>query len=147
MDLRLWTFRPIEYHADLSKDFTTESTLENPVPVLGIIWDRKDDNLSISIDDVSVSENLSKREILSVTKAIFDPLGFLAYALLPAKLLLQQIWATKSDWDTPLPEEIKVNFLKWLGNLQILTDLKIPRRIGSGDKSSWSLRVFCDSSQ
>ncbi|GBM00954.1 hypothetical protein AVEN_6294-1, partial [Araneus ventricosus] len=147
MDLRLWTFGPIEYHTVLSTDFTTESTFENPVPVLGIIWDRKDDNLSISIKDVSVSERLSKREILSVTQAIFDPLGFLAPVLLPAKLLLQQIWEIKSDWDTPLPEEIKVKFLKWFENLQILTDLKIPRRIGFGDKRSWSLHVFCDSSQ
>ncbi|GBM90144.1 hypothetical protein AVEN_20271-1 [Araneus ventricosus] len=108
MDLRLWTFGPIEYHPDSSTDLTTEYTFENPVPVLGIIWARNDDTLSISIKDVSVSENLSKREILVVTQAIFDPLGFLAPVLLPAKLLLQQIWATKSDWDTPLPEEIKV---------------------------------------
>ncbi|GBN05266.1 hypothetical protein AVEN_116394-1 [Araneus ventricosus] len=111
MDLRLWTFGPIEYHADLS--IYHRIHIRESCTSFRDYLDRKHDNLSISIKDVSVSENLSKREILSVTQATFDPLGFLAPVLLLAKLLLQQIWATKSDWDTPLPEEIKDFEMVW----------------------------------
>lgn len=106
------------------------------------MWNRKEDNLCISIKTSPVSENLSKREVLSLTQTIFDPLGFLTPVLLTAKLLLQEIWTIKVDWDTPFSEEIKVKFLKWYNNLQILTDLKLPRRIRFGDRRSWSLHAF-----
>lgn len=149
MDLRMWIFGPIENNVAglIPMDLGTESTLNDSVPVLGVIWDREEDNISIGIKTAVLSENLSKREVLSVTQTIFDPLGFLAPVLLPAKLLLREIWATKTDWDTSLPENMNTKFLKWYSNLKILSNLKIPRRIGFGDKSSWSLHTFCDASQ
>lgn len=145
MDLRMWTFGPVEDY--VGSIISSESTLENIVPVLGIMWDRKEDNLYIESKIVGVSETLSKREALSLTQSIFDPLGFLTPVLLPAKLWLQEIWVVKVDWDSPLPEGIKNKFLKWCNKLEILNKLRIPRRIGFGDRSSWSLHVFCDASQ
>lgn len=102
----------------------TESTLEDPVPVLGIMWNRKTDDLSISIRTAPISENLSKREVLLLTQTIFDPLGFLTPVLLTAKL--QEIWALKVDRDILLPEKIRSKFLKWYNNLSVLANLKLP---------------------
>ncbi|GFR11777.1 integrase catalytic domain-containing protein [Trichonephila clavata] len=70
-----------------------DSTLENIDPVLGIMWDKKDNTLYVESKTILVSENLSKRGVLSLTQAMFDPLGFLAPVLLTAKLLLQEMWA------------------------------------------------------
>ncbi|GBN40590.1 hypothetical protein AVEN_100945-1 [Araneus ventricosus] len=79
-------------------------------------------------------------------RGIFDPLGFLAPALLPAKLLVQQAWATKSDWDTPLPTDIQSKYMQWLDELKDLSKIKIPRRLGYGSPDHWTLHVFCDAS-
>lgn len=90
---------------------------------------------------------MSKREVLSLTQAIFDPLGLLTPVVLTAKMLLQEIWAVKTDWDAPLPENLTNKFLKWYENLHTLANLKLSRRIVFGDKIFWSLHVFCDASQ
>ncbi|GFR29757.1 integrase catalytic domain-containing protein [Trichonephila clavata] len=78
---------------------------------------------------------------------MFDLLGFLLPVLLTAKLLLQEMWVCGVSWDTPLPENIKSKFLKWYNRLEVLSELRIPWRMGVGDRSFWSLHVFCDTSQ
>ena len=103
MDLRMWTFGSVEKDVELVlRDLTTEPTLEDPVSVLGVMWSRKEDHLSIDIKTESVSEKLPKREILSLIQTIYDPLGFIVPVLVLAKLMLQEIWATNVDWDSPL---------------------------------------------
>ncbi|GFY40575.1 uncharacterized protein TNIN_428121 [Trichonephila inaurata madagascariensis] len=125
MDLRLWTYGPVgEAMRSALDGLNAESTSENIVPVLGIVWDRKGDTLYVECKTVLVSENLSKREILSLTQAMFDPLGFLTPVLLTAKLLLQEMWACGVGWDTPLTENIKRKFLKWYNGLEVLNELK-----------------------
>lgn len=147
MDLRMWMCGPIDDNVNLSiKDFNFESS-EDPLSVLGVLWNRKEDTLSIKVRTVPLSGNLSKRKILSLTQTVFDPLGFLVPIMLPAKLLLQEIWAIKADWDAPLPEGVEKKFLRWYSALEKLTDFNLPRRIGFGVKKDWSLHIFCDASQ
>ncbi|XP_035229439.1 uncharacterized protein LOC118201437 [Stegodyphus dumicola] len=74
-------------------------------------------------------------------------LGFFVPVILPAKLILQEAWATKSTWDKPLPEELQTRFERWYERLPSLSSLKLPRRMGHGIKDSWTLHVFCDASQ
>ncbi|GFR22100.1 integrase_H2C2 domain-containing protein [Trichonephila clavata] len=93
MDLRMWTSGPVgEEVRSTLECLNAESTLENIVPVLGIMWDRKDDTLYVESKTVLISKNVSKR-VLSLTQAMFDPLGFLAPVLLTAKFLLQEMWS------------------------------------------------------
>ncbi|GFR28868.1 uncharacterized protein TNCT_13961 [Trichonephila clavata] len=122
MDLRMWTSGPVgEEVRSTLEGLNAESTLENIVPVLGIMWNRKDDTLYAE--------------------------SFLVPVLLIAELLLQKMWAYGGGWDTPLPENIKNKFLKWYNRLEVLSELRTPRRMGFGDRSFWSLHVFCDASQ
>lgn len=149
MDLRMWEFGPIEQEDKslfnnkklLNEDLTTS------VPVLGLTWDRKDDSLKISNKFCSEIENPSKRQILAITQGIFDPIGFLAPALLPAKLMIQEAWSTKLDWDVPLSEKIQTDFKKWYKELPHLNNLKIDRRVGHGCEGKRSIHTFCDASQ
>ena len=41
----------------------------------------------------------SKRGILSFTTSIFDPLGILTPFTLEPKLLIEELWSRKIDWD------------------------------------------------
>lgn len=50
------------------------------------------------------SKSNTRRGILSLTSSIYDPLGFLAPIILPAKKLLQDMCKQRLDWDNPVGE-------------------------------------------
>ncbi|GBL93301.1 hypothetical protein AVEN_130832-1 [Araneus ventricosus] len=147
MNLRMWCWGPFEVtNQDVTCNVNIEQDVNPVIPVLGLKWDRTDDTLVITPKLEAKLESPTKRKILSLTQGIFDPLGFLAPSLLPAKLLVQQAWATKSDWDTPLPTDIQTKYMQWLDELKELSKIKIPRRLGYGSPDHWTLHVFCDAS-
>ena len=56
--------------------------------------------------DVNVKEcgdYYTKRKVLSIISAIFDPLGLLGPVIITTKIFMQQLWKKKFDWDDPLP--------------------------------------------
>ncbi|UYV76707.1 hypothetical protein LAZ67_14001843, partial [Cordylochernes scorpioides] len=149
MDLRMWQFGPIhrvkEVYSRLPPSVDIERIEE--ASVLGMKWNLLEDTLNVTPKFGVIINSLSKRDLLSHTQQIFDPIGFLAPVLLPAKLLIQQAWTVKTDWDEPLPSTIQENFMKWYSELDTLADIKIPRRVGHGVRAHWSIHIFCDASQ
>ncbi|UYV67071.1 hypothetical protein LAZ67_4003814, partial [Cordylochernes scorpioides] len=149
MDLRMWQFGPIprvkEVYSRLPPSVDIERSEE--ASVLGMKWNLLEDTLNVTPKFGVIINSLSKRDLLSHTQQIFDPIGFLAPVLLPAKLLIQQAWTVKTDWDEPLPSTIQENFMKWYSELDTLADIKIPRRVGHGVRAHWSIHIFCDASQ
>ncbi|UYV75610.1 hypothetical protein LAZ67_13000736, partial [Cordylochernes scorpioides] len=149
MDLRMWQFGPIhrikEVYSRLPPSVDIERSEE--ASVLGMKWNLLEDTLNVTPKFGVIKNSLSKRDLLSHTQQIFDPIGFLAPVLLPAKLLIQQAWTVKTDWDEPLPSNIQENFMKWYSELDTLADIKIPRRVGHGIRAHWSIHIFCDASQ
>ncbi|UYV80331.1 hypothetical protein LAZ67_18002470 [Cordylochernes scorpioides] len=149
MDLRMWQFGPIhrvkEVYSRLPPSVDIERSEE--ASVLGMKWNLLEDTLNVTPKFGVIINSLSKRDLLSHTQQIFDPIGFLAPVLLPAKLLIQQAWTVKTDWDEPLPTTIQENFMKWYSELDTLADIKIPRRVGHGIRAHWSIHIFCDASQ
>ncbi|UYV76691.1 hypothetical protein LAZ67_14001775 [Cordylochernes scorpioides] len=135
MDLRMWQFGPIhrvkEVYSRLPPSVDIERSEE--ASVLGMKWDLLEDTLNVTPKFGVIINSLSKRDLLSHTQQIFDPIGFLAPVLLPAKLLIQQAWTVKTDWDEPLPSTIQENFIKWY--------------MGHGIRAHWSIHIFCDASQ
>ncbi|UYV72942.1 hypothetical protein LAZ67_10001239, partial [Cordylochernes scorpioides] len=92
--------------------------------VLGMKWNLLEDTLNVTPKFGVIINSLSKRDLLSHTQQIFDPIGFLASVLLPAKLLIQQAWTVKIDWDEPLPSIIQESFMKWYTiHLELVTSL------------------------
>jgi len=48
---------------------------------------------------------MTKRTLLSI---VYDSVGgFLTPALIPGKMLMQQLWFSKLNWDTPLSVELQ----------------------------------------
>lgn len=58
---------------------------------------------------------------------IFDPLGFVCPVTLGPKILLQEAWAAKLDWDEQVSDDIKKRFTQWVDELKNLNQVKIPR--------------------
>ncbi|GFY30103.1 integrase catalytic domain-containing protein [Trichonephila clavipes] len=118
--------------------------------VLGLIWNLKDDCLSCNINcQKNESKAITKRSLLSIANHIFDPIGFTAPVTLKPKLILQEIWKLKLEWDENLPKDILNQVKKWLEQLPILASIKIPGclNLSSNGIKRLTLHVFCDASK
>jgi len=51
----------------------------------------------------SVKTALTRRSILSFVAKLYDQLGWAAPIIIIAKILLQELWLLKNNWDAPIP--------------------------------------------
>ncbi|XP_064619531.1 uncharacterized protein LOC135482978 [Lineus longissimus] len=115
--------------------------------VLGIQWCIENDTLTFRI--VLKDRPLTRRGILSTIGSIYDPLGMAAPVLLVGKMILQELCRENADWDTPLSENLRMDWEKWRSELPHLEQLSTPRCYkpgGFGEVASASLHHFSDAS-
>ncbi|GBO23434.1 hypothetical protein AVEN_186858-1 [Araneus ventricosus] len=77
--------------------------------VSGLIGNKKSGALEIDFEALKFdkTEKITKRKMLSIISSVFDPIRFLAPALIHPKILLQAAWKTKEPWDAEVNDEIK----------------------------------------
>ena len=80
-----------------------------------------------NIYEVSKSLPATKRGVLGLLARIYDPLGHLAPAIIPLKLLFQSLCEMGYDWDTPMSDELKDKHFKWLDDLKDLEAITVRR--------------------
>ena len=124
--------------------------------VLGVTWDSEKDQLKFDLikvnrkgqEKILYPEKETKRTVLTQIAKIFDVLGLLQGFIIRAKILMQQLWLLKLDWDDPLPNEMRDVFLEWKRELiEIGSTISIPRYPFSNKKiAKQMLAVFGDSS-
>jgi len=90
---------------------------------------------------------LTKRTILSRIALIFDPLGFLGPVTLIGKLIMQELWRLKVDWDESIPMDLGTKWRQYEQQLECLSNLEIPRRIIVDQARLIELHGFSDASQ
>lgn len=62
------------------------------------------------------------------------------------RILLENIWKTKIEWDEPLTEDLKKDFLKCIQGISSLNKIKICRQIPSDEQGKVELIGFADPS-
>ncbi|XP_055848298.1 uncharacterized protein LOC129913548 [Episyrphus balteatus] len=94
------------------------------------------------------SKRPTKREVLRVMMTIFDPLGLISCFLMYIKILLQEIWRSKIEWDDEIKNDEYKKWLKWVHHLSKVEKVKIPRcYVTSTLGSDVQLHVFVDASE
>lgn len=78
---------------------------------LGVLWCIESDSFKFRIN--LKDRPVTRRGILSVTSSIYDPLGFLAPAILPAKMLMQPLCKERFAWDDEIPEQLGRKWTMW----------------------------------
>ena len=99
---------PVEATAD-------PKTFQN---VLGVHWNVTEDTLQASFDFENLPD--TRRTLLRVIAAMYDPLGLAAPFVLQGRIILQETCRRNFGWDQKLPETLKEEIKRWLDGLNKL---------------------------
>lgn len=102
--------------------------------ILGLYWNKNTDCFEFHVKFHKISNDVlegrrspTKREVLSMVMAIFDPFGFLSNFTIFSKLLLQKTWKLCVQWDEQLPQQILVQWNAWWREFDRVKQFSIPR--------------------
>ena len=117
------------------------------VKVLGTIWNRKLDTLSLCRFDY-LNGTITKSFMLKVLSSVFDPPGLFAPVVLELKLVLQEAWRANLEWDKRVPDEIAKQWTKKIRNFDGLHSIQINRCVANNvdEKAKYELVTFTDAS-
>uniref|UniRef100_A0A914W323 Peptidase aspartic putative domain-containing protein n=1 Tax=Plectus sambesii TaxID=2011161 RepID=A0A914W323_9BILA len=111
----------------INAEFADEGQKET-VKFLGIPWNTRRDVIMAQLPPVEESGNYTKRQVLKIIASIYDPLGLLAPAVLPAKQFFQELWMKEYSWDQRLSEEDEKRWKRLTLTLADRT-IQLPRRL------------------
>lgn len=112
---------------------------------LGLNYDPIRDEFSLNIQ-APEKVIYTKRGVSSVVAKNYDPLNFILPYTMLLRIFLQQIWATKVDWDEELDETWKGKFDAVIQNMHKLADIKITRWLNTSSNGFLDLIGFSDAS-
>ncbi|XP_029974911.1 uncharacterized protein LOC115408346 [Salarias fasciatus] len=115
---------------------------------LGLQWCVETDKFKFKIS--ASQQPQTRRGILSVVSSLYDPLGFLAPFIMPAKLLLQELCRRNQGWDEAITESFGKTWADWLEDLHRVAEFEVnccfkPRDFG--DHVVAQLHHFSDASE
>ncbi|XP_052260181.1 uncharacterized protein LOC127864522 [Dreissena polymorpha] len=120
--------------------------------VLGLRWDPKLDTINFVDKQIPILEKVTKRTVLKFSSQIYDPLGLLSPVTVRAKILLQEMWKQKYDWDTPLPSSLHATWSEIATDLNtVVRETSLRRQLiqsveGTGSDVKPEMHVFVDAS-
>ena len=148
--LRKWAFNDPEVLENCPSG-KRERAIEFPLTedaqleVLGLFWDPETDSFIFKVSPSPV-EIATKRVVLSLISKLYDPIGWLAPVIVVAKLLMQELWLRKLDWDEKLPDDLQGQWFDYHNTLDNLESLKVPRWTGQLQTLNIELHGFSDAS-
>ncbi|KAI5727986.1 hypothetical protein M8J77_009660 [Diaphorina citri] len=127
-------------------EITGDPETEKPTNLLGLLWNKVEDTLSVSIESLKEMQyqKVTKKILLSAAHRLFDPIGFVSCVALIPKLLVQQTWQQSLSWNDEVHEDIWIAFQRWMTEIDLLTEVNIPRWIADVEGGSRELHVFAD---
>ncbi|CAH1977156.1 unnamed protein product [Acanthoscelides obtectus] len=115
---------------------------------LGVFWNSHNDVIQYKIDfEILSNHRMTKRGVLSTICQIFDPLGLVGCVTIVAKLLIQQMWIRKLEWDDDLPSDLQDSWIRFREDLKTITKLSIPRRAVLSEYIRIEIHGFSDASE
>lgn len=93
---------------------------------------------------------MTRTGILSVINSIYNPLGFLAPVILPAKLLLKDLCKEQHGWDGNINGKHAEDWKRWKGDVTHLSNFRVSRCLKSmafGWTTTAQLHHFSDASE
>ncbi|KAF8784366.1 hypothetical protein HNY73_010054 [Argiope bruennichi] len=133
----------VVYEKQYTQD-ESSSVVSKSQNVLGLKWDTETDELYCVHPeaDMGISDTISKRKLLSIVNSIYDPIGLTSPATLLPKLLLQEAWRNKLDWDEELTPDMQKRYQRWAKHLDLIERCRIPRKLFYGSFEKATLHIY-----
>ena len=114
---------------------------------LGITWDQSSDWFMFRFkpEDDENSRPI-KLNILSIAASLFDSMGLLSPLIIVSKIMVQELWLLKLQWDELLPQNLHTAWQNLLVDMQSLPTINIPRFCLNEVTTIIEVHEFCDSS-
>ncbi|XP_036341076.1 uncharacterized protein LOC118750467 [Rhagoletis pomonella] len=144
-ELAKWHSNYSEFVNDCTiKDLNLED--DSVTSTLGLRWDQREDVFMFAFVLKRTSHAVTKPSILSIASSLFDPLGLVSPITILAKILIQELWLLKLQWDESVPHNIHTAWTSFLSSLSSLESLTIPRYCLQPSVQRLQLHGFCDAS-
>ncbi|GFW20807.1 integrase catalytic domain-containing protein [Trichonephila clavipes] len=130
---------------DTRVEFYKDSNEKKSFKVLGLFWNSSNDTFGFQ-PSLELTPPLTKRRILSESSKIFDPLGLLSPCTVFMKIFYQTLWLTKTDWDSPIPQQLTEDWLRFQKAFNAINYLTVPRWVILTADSTVELHSFADAS-
>lgn len=121
---------------------------DKPTNVLGLLWNKFNDTLTINLDRLLSMkfDIVTKKVLLSAAHRLFDPIGIVSSVALIPKLLVQETWRQNLSWNEEVAEDTKDKFYQWLSEVPLLAEVCIPRWIADCEleDAECQIHVFSD---
>ncbi|XP_045490597.1 uncharacterized protein LOC123690703 [Pieris rapae] len=131
---------------DLDLDINVELKSNEIVKILGLTWNRRTDEFEYSVQLPPISIPVTKRKVISDIARLYDPLGWIAPAIVKAKILIQKLWLSGIGWDQELPNNLLDYWTTYRVELLELTKFRLPRWISTKVDVTLELHGFSDAS-
>lgn len=128
---------------------SVELRLDESIKTLGMKWTPITDKLHFTIDmsKLSHKNRITKRQLLSDASKLYDPCGLLSPITIKSKIMMQQIWKEKVDWDDYVSEQTQTEWNVYKNDLPSIESIKLDRWLKVTPNAIVSLHGFCDSSE
>ncbi|XP_048480955.1 uncharacterized protein LOC105389072 isoform X1 [Plutella xylostella] len=122
--------------------------IDGIIKTLGIIWNMGEDVFQYQNNLPATAESYTKRSILAEIQKLFDPLGWIAPAIIPAKILMQRLWLQRTGWDEDVDEEAREEWIELREKFQELDQVQVKRwhETTESNRDHTSIHGFCDAS-
>ncbi|XP_059222740.1 uncharacterized protein LOC131996801 [Stomoxys calcitrans] len=150
--IRKWTSNSKKIITDLPPDqLLNEDFLElddsSMAKTLGIRWNARSDSFFFTLSCLPSPCLYTKREVLSQISKLFDPAGWLAPYIILAKMIMQEIWIERTDWDDQITETSLEKWQSFLSAYQYIDSVRIPRWFDYQPGSEIQFHGFSDASE
>ena len=115
---------------------------------LGYLWNCQTDAFVFHFKSTPEAE--TKRLILAAVSSVFDPLGLVAPVVLTAKIILQDVWRLKLEWDETVPTDVLTRWHRWTEEIPLLEEVTVRRSHLTQPQSNYrsvQLHAFADASK
>lgn len=124
-----------------------DSGINEVIKTLGLMWNPSTDEFLFLSQTPERITRPTKRQVLSEIAKIFDPLGLIFPVVVVAKILMQNVWISKLNWDDALDENLMEQWENFLTSLPTSEQIRIPRQVLSSEAVYYELHGFADASQ
>lgn len=120
---------------------------DDSTSILGLKWQPSSDCSRFNItEEWDNSIPIAKRTVTSAIAKIYDPVGYLAPIVIPAKSFIQETWKSSTKWDDELSDNFQNRWVTFYNDLRAINNVKIPRWLETTKEREIEVFGFADAS-